>query len=237
LDGKTLLRKTEYYQNITRQSSVFGSSVILEAFPALLSYVVSQIFVHARLAEESRADPRSIIERLGEQGEWARLVALTESINHETGLLYYAASQGLSSWVTSVISLEPGLNGFKGESPLKALLEASTRGDKRAFSHLLSTIGWDPSYEQPVRNPILHLLALESDPSYVKMFLDAVEHWKLPDGSSRLTRILNRRNSKHRTVLEIAVRGNCLDIARELLRHGTRIDPKNQEEQTVLQVA
>lgn len=83
-----------------------GFSNILEAFPALLSYATTQMFIHARLAEEGGADPRGIIRRLVRGQKWARLMALTEGIAPDTGLLPYAVSEGLISWIK--ILADPG---------------------------------------------------------------------------------------------------------------------------------
>ncbi|KAK4214328.1 hypothetical protein QBC37DRAFT_461944 [Rhypophila decipiens] len=84
--------------------SVAGETRILDDYPALLSYAVFEMFRHARLAQDSGADPTDIIKRLQERDNrlWIRRLALAEDVPLSTGLFFHAAEQGLFSWMAAM---------------------------------------------------------------------------------------------------------------------------------------
>ncbi|KAK3296861.1 uncharacterized protein B0H64DRAFT_390543 [Chaetomium fimeti] len=79
---------------------------LLEDYPALLSYAVSEVFAHAQLADEAGADPSPVVRRFQENGQWTRWLALAEDLSLKTGLLYFAADQELLSWVHQLSVME-----------------------------------------------------------------------------------------------------------------------------------
>lgn len=70
---------------------------VLEDHPALLSYALTQFFVHARLAQDEGASPVPIIRRLLD-GRWDRWVALSEEVPPGINLRACAQSHNLSTW-------------------------------------------------------------------------------------------------------------------------------------------
>ncbi|GAP93384.2 putative nb-arc and ankyrin domain protein [Rosellinia necatrix] len=79
--------------------SATGQSQTLEDYPALLSYATTQLFTHARLAQDAGADPSSIVARLYETQTWVRWVALREEPVLTSNLSASAYSHGLTSWI------------------------------------------------------------------------------------------------------------------------------------------
>lgn len=78
-------------------SSSDGSPApMLEDYPALLSYATSEMFIHARLAEEDGVDQTSMIKRF--EGTWSRWRALREDIPNGIPMRSYALQLGLMSW-------------------------------------------------------------------------------------------------------------------------------------------
>ncbi|KAH8647266.1 hypothetical protein BX600DRAFT_476427 [Xylariales sp. PMI_506] len=86
--------------------STLGQSQVLEDYPALLFYALTQLFSHARLAEAEGADPVSIITRLLNTRLWDRWVALNEELPPGTKFVSCCYSQGLNSWARKIMEME-----------------------------------------------------------------------------------------------------------------------------------
>lgn len=81
--------------------STAGRSQVLEDYPALLSYIISEFFTHAQAAEALNTVGRFIIiSRLLNEGSWQRWLTLKETISPLTKLRDYAVGLGLNSWVS-----------------------------------------------------------------------------------------------------------------------------------------
>jgi hypothetical protein len=80
-------------------SSVAGRSQLLEDDAALMSYVLFELFSHARAAQRVAAGPENIIDRLLKEQIWERWVLLREDIPNDTALVTYCVEQGLSTWI------------------------------------------------------------------------------------------------------------------------------------------
>ena len=121
-----------------------GSQRLLECSPSLLSYAIFELFCHARLADELDADPTSLIEMLGRR--WERWLALHEGLPLDTGLMYYAAGQSLTSWIR--IALDPNkrsLSTVPSTVPAaldvqNAIREAVTKPNTGALERLLTCV-------------------------------------------------------------------------------------------------
>ncbi|RWA03482.1 hypothetical protein EKO27_g11626 [Xylaria grammica] len=125
----------ESARNSPMAPSVTGQSQVLEDYPALLSYITSAFFTHARLAEERGADPSPIINRLMQQGSWARWVTLREDVPRGVELSKYAADQGLSSWANSIPQpTRPEDNSIAQSRDYKYTQPSSSKPAKRAGS-------------------------------------------------------------------------------------------------------
>jgi ankyrin repeat protein len=179
---------------------------LLEDYPALLSYAVSEIFTHAQLADEAGADPTPIIRRFQKKGQWTRWLALAEDLSLKTGMLYFAADQGLSAWVRklgtinrwNIVHLQPSMTGpstaFSGNRVPESLLdstliksaavEAVRRQNRTALDFLLRHLGF--SFEDDDSNgcPLLHTLVAKHDISLLRTFLSrAREEYETDEGS------------------------------------------------------
>lgn len=68
----------------------------LEAYLALLPYIVDEFFNHARLALKAGVDPTPILDRLGKEEAWARWLALTEDDAPVPGFAQYLKANGFA---------------------------------------------------------------------------------------------------------------------------------------------
>jgi hypothetical protein len=81
-------------------------SQTLNIYPALASYALNRVFVHARAGYVLEADPKGFLERLVLQDCWYRWVALQEGVTDLKDLRSFLTSQNLDGWTTQCISLE-----------------------------------------------------------------------------------------------------------------------------------
>ncbi|CAI6090823.1 unnamed protein product [Clonostachys chloroleuca] len=93
------------------KTSVSVHSQTLDDHPALLLYVTSEFFNHARLAQSHGADPTDIINRLYLGGGWNRMSILREDKDTIQPL-----TEGLPSWVRAMEYM--GLVQKEDQSPL-----------------------------------------------------------------------------------------------------------------------
>ncbi|KAH6840786.1 hypothetical protein B0I37DRAFT_347260 [Chaetomium sp. MPI-CAGE-AT-0009] len=170
---------------------------LLEDYPALLSYAVSEIFTHAKLAEEAGADPSPVVRRFQNKGQWTRWLALAEDLSLKTKLFYFAADQELLSWVYKLAMVEwpntepsAGVWGARMLEPLdetslidlmpdvihsinlinSAAVEAVRRRSKTALNLLLRHFGFFLQDDFNGR-PLLHILVAKRDISMLQTFL------------------------------------------------------------------
>ncbi|KAK7416368.1 hypothetical protein QQZ08_012025 [Neonectria magnoliae] len=101
-----------------------SQSQVLEDYPALLSYATFMLFIHARLAEQSRVDLSPVAERLKDKTTWTRWTILRENIPEGTELLEYVAQWRLSSWVAAISNGLKALDGSPAASPTQLCPES-----------------------------------------------------------------------------------------------------------------
>jgi len=243
------------------QLSVAGKTQTLEAYAALLQYAVFEMFTHAELAQEAGADPSPIIRRLQADGHklWARWVALAEDLPLDTGLLYYAADQGLTSWLGKLGSPEwtmrpeelrvrefirkQDLAHFCDWTTIASgVIEAVNRRNNNALDLLLQHFGYHDSYIDKKDRPVLHLLAAKHDATLLRTFLIRIREsagspLKAGAGGTPPFTLLDRLDRNGRAALHIAVARGDTRIASELLQHGANIDATDIEGRTALHLA
>ncbi|KAK4074996.1 uncharacterized protein Triagg1_4660 [Trichoderma aggressivum f. europaeum] len=83
--------------------SSLARSKILSDYPALESYAINRVFLHARLAQDDGADPMPIIDLLHNGHYWQRWLSLQENITETNSLLSLAVEQGLDTWVDCIM--------------------------------------------------------------------------------------------------------------------------------------
>uniref|UniRef100_A0A8H7K4X3 Nephrocystin 3-like N-terminal domain-containing protein n=1 Tax=Bionectria ochroleuca TaxID=29856 RepID=A0A8H7K4X3_BIOOC len=93
------------------ETSVSVHTQTLDDHPALLLYVTSEFFTHARLAQSFGANPTEIIKRLYLEGGLNRLSILREDKN-----TIQPSTEGLDSWARAMEYM--GLVQKEGQSPL-----------------------------------------------------------------------------------------------------------------------
>ncbi|KAI1850237.1 hypothetical protein JX266_004095 [Neoarthrinium moseri] len=201
-----------------------GVSQVLEDFPALLSYAMSAMFVHARQAEDSGADPTFLVQRLSKL--WPRWKALKEDISHQTGLLYYAADQGLSSWQSQLWG-----------SATQAMQEAVCRKHYQALDFLLEHTHRAFSLTYIQKKDILPWIIEQGDCYSLRIFLGHASRWRegwLPTNSYSL---VDESNLEGQTPLQTAVMKCNLDAVSILLQHGANVNAIDTEKRTALHIA
>ncbi|KAK5655609.1 hypothetical protein OQA88_5540 [Cercophora sp. LCS_1] len=90
----------------TRPSSERSLSIKsqrLEAYPALLAYIIDELFTHARLASVCGVDPMPLFLELSEPQTWARWLALSEEDNlTEPDFAAYLTERGFSEFTVEM---------------------------------------------------------------------------------------------------------------------------------------
>ncbi|KAM7219418.1 hypothetical protein V8F06_005152, partial [Rhypophila decipiens] len=125
------------------QVSVVGQARVLEDHPALLSYVTSELFTHARLAHQNGADPLKVFDGVYGRDSWHRWVALREDIPPEVSLRSYAARFGVWERMPSLFGFlealdEPHFTAF--DDYLSHEREGSVASFGSAGSHMSHTM-------------------------------------------------------------------------------------------------
>jgi ankyrin repeat protein len=216
-----------------------AGSQVLEAYPALLSYATLELFAHAELAEEAGADPRPIICRLREKDQWRRWVVLHEDLSHKTGLLYYAADRGLTSWVRCIGGFREDPGWSPEDSVTPAVMEAVARRNPDALGLLLDQFGCDGPYKDSRDRPLVHVLTRQHSVEMLKVFLLKLQRGErssvtLPDGAHHP--LLEELDAHKRTALHVAALRRNADIMSELLRHGADTYARDGVGRTALQI-
>jgi protein SERAC1 len=215
-------------------SSFSGKSNVLGAFPALMSYATSQVFVHARLIGD---DPKGLDKQLFTHvmqkmmSSWPRLLALKEDIAHDTELLYTLADRGLGLWI-------PGIAALDLQAPARAVLQAIEKKHLDAFKLLLTNIGYRLVDEKNSHISVLHSLSQMGDVSFLEYFLESTTAWQtqrrdLPPYMP----FLDAKDEKARSALQIAVMAGNTLTARALLRRGVDVNAFNGDGRTALHTA
>jgi ankyrin repeat protein len=237
---------------------------LLEDYPALLSYAVSEIFTHARLADEAGADPTPVVRRFQKKEQWTRWLALAEDLSLKTGLLYFAADQGLSSWVRklgtinwwNIVHPQPSMTGpstaFSGNQVPESLLdptliksaavEAVRRRNRTALDFLLRHFGFSFENDDPNGCPLLHTLVAKHDISLLRTFLSQTREEYGTDEDSIFALgmrrpLIDRYDPVGRTALHMAVAARDIIIVSELLQHYADIDVLDKEHRAALHIA
>lgn len=240
---------------------------LLEDYPALLSYAVSEIFTHAQLADEAGADPSPVIRRFQKRGQWTRWLALAEDLSLRTGLLYFAADQELSSWVRRLGTLEltsahpqPSLMepstysvGTRVPKPFldttvikSAAVEAVRRRSRTALDLLLRHFGFSFEDDDFEGRSLLHILVAKRDLSLLQTFLSRVqeESRNREDSPSEdlflddeRVPLVDKRDPIGRTALHTAVAVRDTAIVSELLQHHANINMRDKDHRAALHIA
>lgn len=82
----------------------------LEGYPALASYALNRVFVHAKAGQAFGADPKEFLEKLVLQDRWSRWRVLQEVVPDYTTWQGFLPSQGLGPWVAVADDLVRGEN-------------------------------------------------------------------------------------------------------------------------------
>lgn len=88
--------------------SIAGSkkSQTLEEYPALASYAINRVFIHAKDGFKHGADPKEVLRRLIVQDRWSRWFALQESTTRIPTCISFLISRDLNTWVS--LAGQPG---------------------------------------------------------------------------------------------------------------------------------
>ncbi|KAK1763216.1 hypothetical protein QBC33DRAFT_562996 [Phialemonium atrogriseum] len=88
--------------------SIAGSktSQTLEEYPALASYAINRLFVHAKDGFKHGADPKEVLRRLIVQDRWSRWFALQESTTRIPTCMSFLISRELNTWAS--LADQPG---------------------------------------------------------------------------------------------------------------------------------
>ncbi|KAK3322853.1 hypothetical protein B0H66DRAFT_215826 [Apodospora peruviana] len=229
--------------SVRQVASEAAETQTLEDYAALLDYAVFELFTHAELADKAGADPSLVIDRLqaDECRLWTRWLALAEELPLNTGLLYFAADQSLSSWVERFGGPEELLMR-KELAITSAVIEAARRRNGHALAVLLRQFGYRDSYIDPKSRPITHLLAAKYEVELLQTFLASIQQYQ----SSRLNAItegtphvgfVDKLDSSSRAPLHVAVSRRDTRIASALLQYGADVNIVDAEGRTALHLA
>ena len=225
--------------NPSVHNSVMGRSIltvesrILEDYPALLSYATSELFAHAKLADEAGADPSKIIWRLQTGGMWHRWILLRERLSLQTELFYYAANLGLSTWLCPIIRGNGVLRAISA-----AVMEAVRKGNSKVLERFLNCYGFYKRFADDQQGPLLHALARQSDVALLQVLLSRIDRKgfdKSPDPHG--TKLIDMRDAHGQTALHIAVKRRDSAIASALLAAGANPNPEDEAGRSALHIA
>ncbi|KAL3479372.1 hypothetical protein BJX99DRAFT_222521 [Aspergillus californicus] len=188
-------------------------SETLEAYPALLSYALDAFTIHAARADKYGADPGKAFEFNRVEDVWQRWLYLSGSRLFDTSVLYFAAEEGLCSWIRYLLStgLDPDIIGGTHQYPLIAALN---NGHAEAMMLLLKG-GASFSVLDKTRKSPLHHIAQCGQVSLLSGFLDMVYP------KETVTRVLlPARDMKGQTPLLLSVQQSHAAMTEKLLIAG-----------------
>ncbi|KAK2604559.1 hypothetical protein N8I77_007477 [Diaporthe amygdali] len=219
----------EHAAHESPQASVTGCSQVLEDYPALLSYAIFELFTHAQKADVEDPNPISIIRRMSRDGIWSRWKALREDIDGRTGLLYFAADLGLSSWLK--------VQGGWEENEVRFTIELAIANENaRVFERVLDAF---PSAGYARDAGWILTLACLPDAALLQAYLSRHPAHKKGSVNSiaAMKSILASKDQDGRTALHHAVIHHNIDGVSVLLRHGASISDVDPMFWTPLHVA
>ena len=230
--------------NSSVHHSVMGCSVLtvesrlLEDYPALLFYATSELFAHAKAADETGADAREIINRIQTGDMWHRWILLREGLSLQTELFYYAANLGLSTWLPSIGSGD-GARHDDVRALSAAVMEAVRKGNSKVLEMVLNHYGFPEWFVDEDQGSLLHAIARQSDAALLRMVLSRIESngfFGSPDPNS--TKLLFQRWDTHcQTALHIAVKRRDFAIASALLVSGASPNSRDKVGRSALHIA
>lgn len=211
----------EAAQHDSPEASITGRSQVLEDYPALLSYSTSELFTHARKADAEGLDPTLVGRRLRD-GAWNRWRALREDIGGLTGLLYYAAGLGLSSWLQAK-------NIWEESEAVSAIASAIADQNFEVLGKLLKAFP-SATYVGNAGNMVL-ALARVPDAALLQAYLSRYPSQERGTWSPIATKkdTLDSRDQEGRTALHLAVIQQNKAAILVLLNHGadiSAVEPK-----------
>ncbi len=205
---------------------------------------MSELFTHAAFAEQAGANPCSVIRRLRGRGQWKRWLALIEDVPLSTGLLYYAANQGLLSWVESMACEGVYVSDATlHELGAEAVMEAGMRRNSGALELLLQHFPYNESCATFRSLPLPQVLVWTSDVMLLQTFL--LQAGKRPNASPPNTQHggttsvpgLNQQDLDGQTALHVAVARRDTVMASEILRYHPDMLLGDRLNQTALHMA
>ena len=210
-------------------ADVGAASLVLEDYPALLSYITSEMFAHASLAEASGADPTHLVLRLLDQPAWPRWVALREDLQNDMQLLYYAATIGLQTWIRRIGNI---INPDRDIIISRSLNQALEYRDTDALTLLFEHVGSVKyTFSEPNTLPLLHRLVVLSDLSVMRMVLDRAASMGKETVREMMDAHLEEDGS---TALHMMARRPNTAICSELLLRGAEVDATDGDGLTTL---
>lgn len=241
------------------QSSANGCSQTLEAHTALLSYAIFELLTHAQKADSEGLDPTHVVTRLHDAG-WDRWKTLREDVEERVELLYFAAYLGLSSWLKTdrpwkeaevVSSMKLAIN-FDDSHVLRRLLHAFPTvgdrgieraiegGDHEAIRRLVSAFP-SSGFGREISKKLFAFLAGEPDHVLLQTYLSRHPNRSQEDASISsiiaMEDILEMKDRKGRTALQLAVARRDVAIVSVLLGHGANVSAVDSRLHTPLHLA
>jgi len=212
-------------QRSVMSRSAEGMSRVLEDYPALLLYVTSALFVHAKAADEAGADPGEVITRLlTKDALWSRWILLREGISLQTRLHYHAASQGLSTWLPVI-----GRHSDVASGGLSGIMEAWETARKAVRRRNITALelvmdACEPSdwLTDERQGRLLNALVRRSDTALLQTLLSRMRRQDHAEGSSATKSYggFSWRNANGETALDLAVTRRDVVMALALLAAG-----------------
>ncbi|KAL4807523.1 hypothetical protein BDV18DRAFT_102847 [Aspergillus unguis] len=206
-------------------------SQTLETHPGMLPYALDAFTLHAIQAEACAADPKDILDRLTDSKLWQRWLLLAGN-PPSTGLLYFAAEKGLTSWVRYLL-LDGADPGTTGGDYLYPLIAAAVHGHA-GIMKLLLKYGARAGTQDLSLKTTLHYIARSGDTELLTSFCEQI----LGSRRSNLDeQLLEAEDSTGCTPLHISVQNGHLNMTEMLLQMGADPNASNDNGETALHSA
>ncbi|KAI1130302.1 ankyrin repeat-containing domain protein [Nemania abortiva] len=187
-----------------------AKSQTLDEYPALESYAINRIFLHARLAQDSGANPAPIILLLHDGCYWKRWLILQDNVTRSSSLLSLAVEQKLDTWVQYMVGCKSV--ELSEEEMSDALALAIRRRRAKAVS-ILAAHGAHANLNQRLREGLENRETLQA-------FLATLEQRQ--DQNMTNEQALKAVLPEYRDLLSNAIQRGDMAYASDLFNFGVR---------------
>jgi hypothetical protein len=212
-----LERAASEIESLHSEDNVSQTSQTLQDFPDFLMHALNAFPMHAKKADTYGASPDRILRRFRFANCWQRWLCLADTFAMDTTLLYFAADQGLVTWIEALLSSGVNPNVRRGEHTFPLIAAVISKHAK--VTGLLLKAGALPTQTDRLYGSSLHHIAHGGSNQVLECFCE-----NMPFNTGKGQELLNALDSSGRTPLHIAVQNGHLRISTKLLRLGA--DPR-----------